>query len=376
MLTKTLKFNDLTMRCRTFAAPALCGLAGLLATAGCTPKSPSDPAAKDGRTSPAAAVTVHLGFFPNVTHAAALIGTGRGTFAKSLAAKNATVDEKTFTAGPAEMEALFAEAVDIGFVGPGPAVNAYLKSGGKALQIIAGASSGGAGLVSRSDAGFSDFAGLKGKRVAVPQTGGTQDVSLRHFLTESGLSPKNKGGDVDVVQYAPADIAALFDRKELDAAYLPEPWLSVLEQKNAAHLILDEREKWPGKRFATTVVVVRSEFLTAHPDLVAAFLDAHVENVRWANAHEDEARALVGKRIKEITTRTLPDAVLKSALSRTEITADPLPQTVLTFAQWAKALGYQRGETVPLQKLFALDALNAALAARKLPPVAAPSPAP
>ncbi len=367
MLTKSVYFYNFNRR--AVLAAGLVGACALLA--GCTPQGNGGNSASGAKGGP---VTVHLAYFPNVTHATALVGSGRGTFAKALQAKNATIDEKTFTAGPSEMEALFAGAVDIGFTGPGPAINAYLKSGGQALRIIGGASSGGAGLIARSDANITDLAGLRGKRVAVPQTGGTQDISLRHFLADASLTPKNKGGDVDVVQYAPANIAQLFDRRELDAAYVPEPWLSVLQEQNKAKLIFDERDKWPGKKFATTVIVARKEFLDAHPDLVKAFLDAHLENVEWANAHQAEARAVVGKRIKEVTTRTLPDSVIASALSRTELTSDPIPQSVLTFADWGKQLGYVK-DGAPMNAIFALDPLNESRSSRKLPPVslAAPS---
>ena len=343
------------------AAVALC----LLALTGCDGQKGTTPASPPTAAMGAGGTVVHLAFFPNVTHAAALVGTARGTFAEAVKPLGATLDEKTFTAGPSEIEALFAGAVDVGFIGPGPAVNGYLKSGGKALRIVAGAASGGAGLIVRNDAGIKTLADLAGKRVAIPQVGGTQDVSLRHALAEAHLASKDKGGTVDIVQYAPADVAALMARKELDAAWLPEPWLSTLE-KAGNTILFDERTRWPGGKFATTVVVVRAEFADAHPDLVEKLLEAHIDTVTWIAAHKDEARFVVGKRIETLTHKALPDDVLKAALARTEITYDPLKPSVLTFAEWAKTAGYQRGDGAPLDALFAPDALNNALKARKL----------
>jgi NitT/TauT family transport system substrate-binding protein len=310
-----------------------------------------------------------LGFFPNLTHAAALVGTGNGAFQKALGS-NVTLEERVFTAGPAEIEALFAGEVDLGYIGPGPALNGYLKSAGKALKIIAGASSGGAALVARADVPIASMADLAGKRVAVPQTGGTQDISLRHALQTAGLTPKDKGGSgaksVDVVQYAPADTLSQFQRKTIEAAWLPEPWVTRLQVETGAKIVQDERKLWPGGKFSTAVVVVRSEFLEKHPDLVEKFLQAHVAVVREINEKPDVARATIGERIKTLNNgKGLPNAILKTALSRTAITDDPLQESVLTFADWSKSLGYQRQDRSALTDLFDTKPLDAARSSAK-----------
>jgi NitT/TauT family transport system substrate-binding protein len=294
---------------------------------------------------------VRVAYFPNVTHSAALYASAKGLFGKALG-DSGSVEERVFKAGPEEIEALFAGEVDFGYIGPGPAVNGFLKSKGEALKIIAGASSGGAALVVRQDIAIKGLRDLDGKRIAVPQTGGTQDISLRHALKTVGLNAKDKGGTVDVVQFAPADVLNLFLRGELDAAWLPEPWVARLASEQGAKLVLDEKTLWPGGRFSTAVVIVRSEFLKAHPELVTKLLVAHQEAVKTIQAEPDTARTAIGGRIKALTGKAIPDALLKTALTRTEITTDPLKESILTFADWSKELGYLREGRESLKELF------------------------
>lgn len=343
--------------------------ASLLILAGCQSNagtsetgSTATPAASSGSSASGGEnAVVRLAFFPNVTHAAALYGVGSGSFTKALEGK-AKVEERVFTAGPAEIEALFAGEVDLGYIGPGPALNGYLKSGGKVLKIIAGASSGGAALVARPDSGIASLNDLAGKRVAVPQTGGTQDISLRHALKTAGLAPREKGGTVDVVQYAPADTLNQFRLKAIDAAWVPEPWVARLEKEAGAKVVLDERSLWPGGKFSTTVVIARTEFLEKHPDLVAAFLKAHVAAVQAIQKEPVAAQKVIGDRIKALSSgKAIPESILKTALERTEITYDALPESVLTFADWSKELGYQRQDRTALTTLFVNEPLQAAL---------------
>lgn len=297
-------------------------------------------------------VTVHLAFFPNLTHAAALYGTGTGSFQKAFG-DSAKIEERVFTAGPAEIEALFAGEVDLGYIGPGPAINGYLKSNGASLKIISGAASGGAALVARADVPIKSIADLKGKTVSVPQKGGTQDLSLHHAIKAAGLAPKDKGGNVTILDFAPADTLSQFQQKRLDAAWVPEPWVARLEKETGAKVVADERTLWKDGKFSTAVVVVRSEFLKQHPDLVAKFIAAHKAAIDEINAKPDEARKVIGARIKELNSgKGIPDDVLKTALSRTEITADPLKDSVLTFADWSKEAGYLRQNRSALADLF------------------------
>jgi NitT/TauT family transport system substrate-binding protein len=357
--------NHLIMPRRTLLSLLLTSAVLALAlTGGCGRGGGDKPSASGATATP----TVRIAFFPNVTHAVALVGTGSGEFSKALG-PNVRVEERTFTAGPAEIEALFADEIDIGYVGPGPALNGFLKSRGDALRIIAGASSGGAGLVVRRDAGITRIEDLAGKRVAVPQTGGTQDISLRHALAAASLAPTEKGGSVSVVQNAPADTLTQFTQNRIDAAWVPEPWVTRLIQEGGGTLLIDERDHWPEKKVATTVVIVRRAFLDEHPDLVRKFLAGHVSAVERLRSQPDVARAVVAQQIERISKKAIPDQVLRDALGRTDLTYDPIGESVLTFADWAKELGYQRQGREALNDLIVLAPLNDLLKERKLPEV-------
>lgn len=310
----------------------------LLALSGCQPGSETPKAPADE--------TVRVAFFPNVTHAAALYGSASGGFSKALAP--AKVEEKVFKAGPEEIEALFAGEVDLGYIGPGPALNGYLKSGGKALKIVAGAASGGAALIARSDVAISSVKDLAGKKVAVPQTGGTQDIALRFALKEAGVTTAT------VLQYAPADVLREFQNKTIDAAWLPEPWIARLEAEAGAKVVLDERTLWPGGKFSTAVVIARTEFLEKRPDLVKKFVEANAASVLEIQKNPEAARKAIGERLKTLQQgKAVPDAILKKALERTEVTSDPLKDSVLAVADRSKALGYLKEDRSALAGLFA-----------------------
>ena len=283
---------------------------------------------------------VRIAYFPNITHAAALHAAATGGFQKSVGGA-IKVEERVFTAGPAEIEALFAGEVDFGYIGPGPAINGYLKSNGQALEIIDVAASGGASLIAAKGQSIKSVNELAGKRVAVPQTGGTQDISLRHALKAIGLAGKDKGGSVDIVQYAPADVLDLIRRDELDVAWLPEPWVSRIIKDAGATIVTDERTLWPKGKFATAVVIVRKDFAKANPDIVAKLLKAHRESVDAINADKKAAGSVISKQIAKLSQgKTLAPDILDASFSRTDITYEALDESILTFADWANELGY------------------------------------
>ncbi len=344
-----------TFRIRSVAAALLIVVSAIVI--GCGPKN--------GGTAAGGITTVRLAYFPNVTHAVSLVGTAKGSFAKALG-PGVKIEEQVFSAGPSEIEALFGNQVDIGYIGPGPAINGYLKSHGQALKVIAGASSGGSALVVRNDSGIGNIEGLAGKRVAVPQTGGTQDISLRHALQTAGLTSTDRGGTVNVLPNAPADTLTLFVKRELDAAWITEPWVSRLVKEGNGRVLQDERDRWPGRKFATTVVIVRSQFLQEHADLVTKFLEAHVETVDWINGHRDEASGLVAERLKKLTGKALAPDIVKSSFDRTDITYDPLQDSILTFADWSKALAYLKQDRSAFGGLIDLKPLNSVLGKRNV----------
>ncbi|HEY3282581.1 MAG TPA: ABC transporter substrate-binding protein [Armatimonadota bacterium] len=313
-----------------------------------------------------AQVRVRLAYFPNITHSQALIGVAREDFKRALG-PGARLETVAFNAGPSEIEALFAGQVDIGYIGPGPTINGWVQSKGRLLRVVAGAASGGASLVVRKDAGVGSWRDLSGKRVASPQLGNTQDLSLRHFLAINGLKPRQKGGTVEIVPVANPDILTLFRRKDLAAAWVPEPWATRLVQEGNGQVLFDERTLWPRRRFNTAHVIVSSRFLKEHPDLVKRFLAAHVSITLWMKAHSAEARELVNREIQRLTGKLLPPAVLNPAYSRLDLTYDPLGGSTNAFAAWAADAGYVRGGRPDLRGLWDLTLLNQVLSERHLP---------
>lgn len=277
---------------------------------------------------------LRLGYFPNVTHAQALVGVEDGTFARALGGKLQT---HVFNAGPAAMEALLAGDVDASYVGPGPASVAYLRTRGEEVRVIAGATSGGAVLVVKDVA---DAAGLAGKRVASPQLGNTQDVSLRVWLGAQGLSDREGPNRVQVTPLANPDILTLFARGDLSAAWVPEPWGARLVAEAGGRILVDERTLWPGGRFPTTVLVVSRKALESKRPAIDALLRAHLElTKRWGSegaAFADAANAAYGK----LTGKPLPAPVLKDAFSRMEPVSDPLAPQLVEMARRAQALGF------------------------------------
>ena len=282
---------------------------------------------------------VRLGYFPNLTHAPALIGVSSGDFQKELGA-SVGLTPIAFNAGPEAMEALLANAIDISYVGPGPAINTYLKSHGKALRVIGGACAGGAALVAGKNSNIHSVRDLDGKRVAVPQLGGTQDISLRYFLSQQGLQTRDKGGSVEVLPIKSPDTLALMKRGEIDAAWMPEPWVTRLIHESDATLVIDERDLWPSHEFPTTVIVARTEFLKAHPDQVAAILRAHSEAVKFLNGDAQTAQAVVNAELKKLSGKPLKDADLKEAWNRVQFVTAPDPAGMEAFANMAVKTGY------------------------------------
>ena len=315
-------------------------------------------------------VVVRIGYFPNLTHAQALIGCSahRQDFQKCFG-DSASVETKIFNAGPSAIEALFAGELDLMYIGPNPAINGYVKSRGEAIRIIAGATSGGAVLVARSDVNITAPADWSGKRIASPQLGNTQDIALRFYLVSHGLQTQEKGGTVTVIPTQNPDILALFQRKEIDGAWVPEPWGARLVQEANGKVVLDERDLWPEKRFVTATIVVRKKFLDEHPLLVRQFLSAHVRLTQWMKANAQEAQSIMNSEIQRLTGKALPAEVLSAAWTRMDCTYDPLKASLLTSADRAYALGFLGNAKPDLSGIFDLHPLNEILAESHLPPI-------
>lgn len=325
----------------------------------CTSGGGAAPASPGASATPQQ-VTLRLGYFPNMTHAQPLVGLARGTYAEELGA-NVKVDTKTFNAGPAVIEALFAGAIDASYIGPNPTVTGYVQSQGKELRVIAGATSAGAALVVREGAGITKPADLANKKIATPQLGNTQDVALRAWLQANGLKDRDRGGNVQVVPTANADALSLMQRGQIDGAWVPEPWATRIVQEANGRVLVDERDLWPNGDFVTTNLIVRTKFLQEHPDVVERLLRAHVKTSLWIADNPDEAKRLVNAGIKQVTGAALPDAVINAAWRNQKVTYDPLASTLRKSADNAFKLGFLGDKQPDLANLYALDPLNKVL---------------
>ena len=305
---------------------------------------------------------IRVGAFPNITHAQPMIGKANSWFEKAMG-PNVKIEWRSFNAGPSAIEALFAGAIDMTYVGPNPAINGYVRSNGEALRIIAGATSGGASLVVRGDSGINKAADFHGKRIASPQMGNTQDIALRAWLKSQGLKTRDKGGDVTVMPIANPDQLTLFLKKEIDAAWAPEPWASRLVHEANGRVFLDERTLWPQGQFLTTELIVSTKFLQAHPDLVKKWLQAHVELTDWINGHVPEAKQILNQQIQKETGKALAAPVLDDSFSHLQVTYDPLRQQLLRAAQLAFDAGFLGRQMPDLSRIYDLTLLNQVLTA-------------
>jgi NitT/TauT family transport system substrate-binding protein len=244
-----------------------------------------------------------------------------------------------FSSGPEAVEALLAGDLDACYLGPMPALAGFVRSHGEALAVIRGAASGGAALVVRPAAGVAGPSDLHGKRLAAPQLGNTQDVSLRTYLRANGLTPRERGGDVAVFPLAAADAFLLMKRGELDGAWLPEPWPSRLHDELSAHTLTDDTALW-GPGTPTALVAVSRALVAAHPELVRALAAAHDETLAWMSQHPDEAVDALGGQLAALTGKRLPRSLVERAYRATHFSAAIDPEALARFATAASALGY------------------------------------
>lgn len=310
--------------------------------------------------------TVRLGYFPNITHGTALVGVRKGTYSAELGSTR--LETKTFNAGPAAVEALFSSAVDMAYVGPNPAVNAFVQSHGSAVRVIAGATSGGAALVVKKE--INSAGDLKGKKVASPQLGGTQDVALRYWLDGKGLKTTQEGGgDVSVIPQDNATTLQTFQSGAIQGAWVPEPWASRLVAEGGGKVLVDERELWPDGRFVTTVLLVRRTFLENHPDAVRAVLRAHVKTNDYIAKNPDEAQKAANDQLLALTGKALKPTVLAAAWKGLTFTNDPLSSTLKEDIKHAQKVGLLK--TADVSGILDLRLLNGVLAAAGEPAVTA-----
>jgi NitT/TauT family transport system substrate-binding protein len=324
--------------------------------------------AGSGGESSGGPVELRLGYFPNVTHATAIVGVDKGIFATALG-DDVTLSTKTFNAGPSAVEALFSGAIDITYIGPGPATNAYAKSRGAAVRVIAGAAANGAALVVKP--GITSAGQLRGKKLATPQLGNTQDIALRYWLKEKGFrTDKDGGGDVAIVPQENAQTLETFTSGAIDGAWVPEPWAYRLQQAGG-RVLVNEDDLWPGRKFVTTHVAVRTEFLERHPDVVKRFLEGHVEATETVNADPAAAQRAVSEGIGRITGKPLKVEIVAGGWRTLDFTVDPVASSLIEGARHAADV--ELLEPVDdLEGIYDLDPLNEVLKARSLDQVSGP----
>ena len=311
-------------------------------------------------------LTIRLGYFPNLTHAPALVGISKGFFADALGA-GVTLEPHTFNAGPDAVTAILSDSIDVSFAGPNPTTNAFAQSHGEAIRVIAGATSGGALLVVRPE--IDSVARLKRTRIADPQLGGTQDVALRWFLKNNGFRVDAAGGgDVSVLPQDNAQTLTAFRQRQIDGAWVPEPWASRLIVEGGGKVLVDERDLWPHAQFVTADLIARTDFLRAHPKQIRALLEGLFRAVTYLNTDVADAQQVSNDAVTHITGKTLGARVVAAAWQHMTFTLDPLATTLKASADHARAEGLLG--PVDLERLYDLTPLNQVLAEHGRPEVA------
>lgn len=360
-------------------------------------------------------VVVNLGYYLTINHAPAILGISDGSFQKAVGS-SAVIDTTLFTSGGPEMEALLAGKIDIAYVGPDPAVNAYIQSMecisssstssssvstssssgsgissadtsssssstssttstntcssvSSSLVVVAGVTSGGALFVVQNDSGITSIKDLGGKTFAAPGVGNTQDIALRYFLQENGYKTTKQGGNVTVLDTSDSNIVTLFAQDKIDGAWVPEPYGDQLIQQFGGKLFLDERSLWPGGNFSTTELVVRTQFLQQYPGIVKNIVSADVAESLWINSHSSEAQTELNSAFTSLSGVGYSPSVLNASFSRLAFTYDPLESSVAVQAEHAYAVGDLTTNPTDLSGLYDLSILNSVLKADNLPAV-------
>ena len=277
---------------------------------------------------------VRIGYFGNVTHAQAVLGVHSGEFKSAVAP--AELKTSVFNAGPSLIEALFAGEIDIGYIGPGPAINGYARSRGDGLRVISGVSANGVLIVARKEAGIASMEGLKGRKLATPQLGNTQDISAKHYL-KSQLKQDNLS---NVVPVQNAEQSALMARGQVDAVWAVEPWASRLIVENGAVVVGREEEMWPDKQFTLALIITTPRFLKEHPEVVEKVLGVHRSWTKRLSEAPEKHLPQLEEALFAISNKRLPAGVLGMALKNVRFTDDPLDQTLATMAQWSYELQF------------------------------------
>lgn len=294
---------------------------------------------------------IRVAYFPNINHAVPIIGMEKGTFENQIG-NNTVIEHMLFDSGPQVIESIFAGSIDIAYVGPGPAINGFLKSENHDVKILSGAASGGVSFIVHPNSKIDFVADFEGKRIAAPQIGNTQDISLRNYLSENGLKPAEKGGSVIVLNISNPDIYTLFAKGDIDGAWVPEPTATILVQQLNGTRLFNEEELWPDNKFASVLLIAREEYVKQNPDVINKWLEAHKQTVNWINSNPEQTRIIFIQFMKKETGKSLPDKLIDESLSNLEITSDPIVSSIHTFAKRADSLGYLGRHGYSLDGIF------------------------
>lgn len=316
-------------------------------------------AATSGAGTPA--TQLRLGYFPNVTHAVPVLGVADGEFAKELG--KTKLSAQTFNAGPAATEALLSGSIDAVYLGPSPAINAFAKTGGKDVRIVAGGASGGASLVVKPT--IRSVSQLAGKTLATPQLGNTQDVALKYFLKQEGFTANGKGAkNVNVVAQDNPQSLQLFQQGGIDGAWLPEPWATRLVKQGGGRVLVDEKSRWPHGQFVTTNLLVSTKFLTAHPQTVRALITGQVKTAQRITKDPIGTAREIDAALTELNGKALPAGVTAAALKNLTPGWNPYAASLSGSAQHAESIGLLA--KTDLRGIYDVSILNSVLKAQGL----------
>ncbi len=290
---------------------------------------------------------IRVAFFPNIGHAIPIVGTEQGLFSSELA----EIETRVFDSGPQAVESLFANSIDMAYVGPGPAVNGFLKSDSKVI-ILAGAASGGSSFIVHPDSGIETADDLHHKVIAAPQIANTQDVSMRTWLAQHDLVTAERGGTVLTLNVANPEIYTLFSKGDIDAAWVPEPWATMLVQELDGKRLFFEEELWPEKKFASVLLVARTDFVSDRPEIVQQWLADHKKVVQWINDNPDDAKLIFNEFMKREFRTIFSEGIVDESFENIMITSDPIPDSIETFAYRADSLGYLGRQGYSLDGIF------------------------
>ncbi|KAF6245253.1 ABC transporter substrate-binding protein [Nitrosopumilus sp. b2] len=294
---------------------------------------------------------IRIAYFPNIGHVIPIVGMEKGFFEEKIGSET-KIETKVFDSGPQAIESIFANSIDLAYVGPGPAINGFLNSENNNVKILTGAASGGASFIVHPDSEIITASDFAGKKIAAPQIGNTQDVSLRHYLSENQLKPAEKGGSVIVYNIPNPDIYTLFVKGDIDGAWVAEPWATILETELNGKRLFYEEELWPNKEFASVLLIGNTDYVKKNKNIIDKFLGAHHDTMIWINDNPKETRIVFNNFLNSYLGQSLSDDVVDIALSNIQITDDPKPDSVVSFAKKADTLGYLGRNGYDLSGIF------------------------